>query len=254
MSGEHVSAERATAAGGAPPRRVALLECDHVDGPLRHVAGDYGDMFLELFAAHAPQLTLERIDVLGGAPLPPPDAYDAVLVTGSRHGANDDLPWIDRLAGLLLQLQAAAVPTVGICFGHQLIAHALGGRVERAGVGWGLGVHRATPTDLGAAALGSARPFDLLVSHQDQVVELPPGAELLATSDHAPIAAFRAGSLLGFQGHPEFTPAYAAALLHSRVDRIPAQVAARAEPTLSAPTDHATVARQLAAHLASDRS
>lgn len=252
MSGEHAPAGRATTAGGAPVRRIALLECDHVDDTLRHVAGDYADMFLALFAAHGPQLTFERIDVVGGAPLPSPDAYDGVLVTGSRHGANDDIAWIDRLADLLVELHAAAVPTVGICFGHQMIAHALGGRVERAGVGWGLGVHRALPTDLGAAALDHARPFDLLVSHQDQVVELPPGAELLATSDHAPIAAFRAGSLLAFQGHPEFTPAYAAALLHSRVDRIPAPAAARAAPTLSAPTDHATVARRLAAHLASE--
>lgn len=227
-----------------------MLECDHVDTALRAVAGDYHDMFARCFARHAPELTLRRIDVVGGQPLPEVDAYDAVLVSGSRHGATDDLPWIHDLARFLRRLHAAGVPTVGICFGQQLIAHSLGGTVARAEVGWGVGVHRATPTDVGAAAFTSAQAFDLLLSHQDQVVSLPVGAQLLATSDHAPVAAFRHGSLLGFQGHPEFTPAYAAALLDSRTDRIPAEVIARARPTLTAPTDQARVTGWIADHLA----
>lgn len=217
------------------------------------MAGDYGEMFTRLFAAHAPELQLTRIDVVGGDPLPRLDAYDAVLVSGSRHGATDELPWIGALGGFLREASAAGVPTVGICFGHQLIAHALGGRVERAGVGWGIGVHRAEPTTTGATTLAGARPFDLLVSHQDQVVELPPEGELLATSAHAPVAAFRLGRMVGFQGHPEFTAAYAAALMDSRRDRIPTEVIAGAQPTLATPTDHAVVARWIADHLGAAR-
>ncbi len=207
-------------------------------------------MFLRLFAAHAPEIALTRVDVVGGATLPDLDDVDALLVSGSRFGVTDAHAWIDDLAALLRDAHAASVPTVGICFGHQLIAHSLGGRVERAAVGWGVGVHRATPTPTGAAALGRSAPFDLLVSHQDQVVALPPDGELLATSAHAPVAVLRVGSLLGFQGHPEFSAAYAAALMDSRSDRIPAEAIARARPTLDTPTQHAPIARAVADHLA----
>ena len=239
------------ARGPAPAgrARVGLLECDHVDRGLRDVDGDYGEMFTALLGRHAPELDLTRIDVIGGAPLPAVDAYDALLVSGSRFGATDALPWIDALADLLRRAHAADLPTVGICFGHQLIAHALGGTVERAAAGWGVGVHRAVPTSAGEDAFAGPRPFDLLLSHQDQVVDLPPGAELLATSAHAPVAALRAGSMLGFQGHPEFSAGYAAALMDSRADRIPAAVRTAARPTLATPTDHATVARWIADHL-----
>ena len=241
--------ERGPAPAERASARVALLECDHVDVDLRGVAGDYGDMFTTLLGQHAPELDLTRIDVIGGAPLPEVDAYDAVLVSGSRFGATDALPWIAALAGFLRRAHAVDLPTVGICFGHQLIAHALGGTVERAAVGWGIGVHRATPTSAGEHAFAGPRPFDLLLSHQDQVVDLPPGGELLATSEHAPVAALRDGSMLGFQGHPEFTAAYAAALMDSRADRIPGAAIAAARPTLEAPTDHGAVARWIADHL-----
>ncbi len=247
MVAEHAHAPRSP---GRAATRVALLECDHVDPTLRGVAGDYADMFTALFARHAPHIALTRIDVVGGASLPEVGAYDAVLVSGSRFGVTDDLPWIHALTRLLRGLHAAEVPTVGICFGHQLIAHSLGGTVTRAEVGWGVGVHRAAPTAAGDETFATAQPFDLLLSHQDQVVELPRGAQLLATSDHAPVAALRTGSLLGFQGHPEFTPAYAAALMDSRADRIPAEVVARARATLTTPTHHAHVAAWIAEHLA----
>lgn len=228
---------------------MGLLECDHTDADLRGIDGDYGEMFLQLFSRHAPHLALTRIDVIGGAALPPVTAFDAFVVTGSRCDAFAREPWILALGDLVRQAHEAAVPTVGICFGHQLIAHVLGGRVERAARGWGVGVR--------AARVVSAAPppwvpdrFRLLHSHQDQVVALPPDAELLATSDHAPIAAFRAGALLGFQGHPEFSPRYAAALMDRRAEQIGAEVVAEARSTLSEATDEAAIARWIGEHLA----
>lgn len=231
------------------PVRVGLLECDHTDPELRAIDGDYGEMFLRLFARNAPHLALSRIDVIGGAPLPPPSAFDAFVVTGSRCDAVGREPWILALADLVRQAHDAQVPTVGICFGHQLIAHVLGGRVERAAHGWGVGVRAAQVT---SDALPPSVPsrFRLIHSHQDQVVALPPDAELLAASDHAPIAAFRTGSMLGFQGHPEFSPRFATALMDHRADRIGAEVVAEARPTLSEPTDAAVVARWIGDHLA----
>lgn len=232
-----------SAASAPRPRSVALLECDHVDPDVRHVAGDYAAMFSRLFSEFAPAIAFDHIDVVGGDALPELGVHDGILITGSRQSVGDDLPWIDDLGQLVVRAHAAQVPLVGICFGHQLIAHALGGHVDRAPAGWGVGVHHATVTAPRDWMVPSSTGFDLLVSHQDQVTALPPGGTVLATSDHAPVAAFEVGSLLGFQGHPEFVPAYADALMDRRVERIGTVAIDAARGTLARPTDHGTVAR-----------
>jgi GMP synthase-like glutamine amidotransferase len=249
-----VSAVNGSPRGADPGRiRVGLLECDHTDPELRGIDGDYGEMFVRLFAQHGAHLALTRIDLIGGAPLPPLEAFDAYVVTGSRLDAVAEEPWILALGDFLRRAHEAGTPAVGICFGHQLIAHALGGRVERAEGGWGVGVHAAEITAATSPAEVPHR-FRLLLSHQDQVLALPHGAELLATSGHAPIAALQAGSLLGFQGHPEFSPHFAAALMERRIDRIGAEVVADARRTLDTPTDQASIARWIASHLAGGSS
>lgn len=229
---------------------MVLLECDHTDPALRDIDGDYAHMFLRLFGREAPELDVVTVDVVGGAPLPDLDEVDALIISGSRYDAFGDAPWIVELAALLREAHERGLPTVGICFGHQLIAHALGGRVARASQGWGVGVHDAELTVDGTAVLTAPARFSLLHSHQDQVVGLPPDGRVLARTAHAPIAALKVGSLLGFQGHPEFRPAYAAALMDARADRIPAPVRDRAQASLTSPTQHAEVARWIAAHLA----
>lgn len=244
---------RAEDAGTSRPRSVALLECDHVDPDLRHIAGDYGDMFARLFEDHAPEITLDRVDVVGGTPLPEHGAHAGLLITGSRWSVGDDLPWIRDLAELIVGAYERDVPVAGICFGHQLIAHALGGRVDRAPIGWGVGVHHATVTAPRVWMTPATSGFDLLVSHQDQVTAIPDGATVLATSDHSPVAAFEVGSLVGFQGHPEFVADYADALMARRVERIGNDEIERARGTLGHPTDQATVTRWIARFLAGDR-
>ncbi|MFP4234913.1 MAG: type 1 glutamine amidotransferase [Nitriliruptoraceae bacterium] len=206
-------------------------------------------MFLRLLGEHAPELELTRVDVVGGDPLPDLDAVDGLLVTGSRHDAVATDRWITDLAGLLRAAHRRNTPTVGICFGHQLIAHALGGRIERAAAGWGVGVHTAALTPAGRDRFGPPHQVALLHSHQDQVTALPPSGRVLAASPHAPIAALEVGSLLGFQGHPEFRPAYAAALMDSREQRIPAAVRDRAHASLHETTQHAEVAGWIGRHL-----
>lgn len=234
----------------ARPVRVGLLECDHVPDDLRDIGDDYAAMFAARFATRAPWVGFDRIDVIGGAPLPSPGDHDAYLITGSRHAAYDDLPWIAPLGSLVRDLVDAEVPVVGVCFGHQLIAHALDGEVARADAGWGVGVHEARVVTDRPWMAPPAEHFRLIVSHQDQVVRLPADAILIATSDHAPVAAFEVGSALGFQGHPEFHPAYASALMAARRDRIPAHAITEGEGSLRTPADHATVTSWLGRFLA----
>ena len=218
--------------------RVGLLECDHVDERYRAIAGDYSDMFAVLL----PALDLVRYDAIGGELPKEPDECDGWLLTGSRCSAYDDEPWIAALSSFVRELHTADAPTVGICFGHQLLAHALGGRVERASAGWGVGPHTI-------ATVGGDR-WPLLFMHQDQVLELPPDATVVGSTDHCPIAMLQIGSsMLGMQAHPEFTADYERALLDARAERIGVDLVQRARDELDGWTLPADVVPALTEHL-----
>jgi GMP synthase (glutamine-hydrolysing) len=192
--------------------RIGLLVCDHVRPELRGISGDYEDMFRRLFAGHD-DVDIVAYDVVAGAMPSEPEECDAWLTTGSRYSVNDDETWIRALEGFVRRVAAAEVPFIGICFGHQLLAKALGGSVVRSGHGWGVGVKEvAVPPELG---LGDT--YRVLTSHQDQVETIPLGAEILGWNEHCPVSMFRVGSgMLGIQGHPEFDTAYSRALMELR--------------------------------------
>ena len=230
--------------------RIGLLECDHVREPLRPIAGDYVDMFTAMVADADPAAKVVPYDVRHGVWPARPDECDAWLCTGSSSSVYDDDPWIAELAGFVRQVQAAGVPFVGICFGHQLLAHALGGRTERAAVGWGAG---ALPLRVVAPASWMDPPtseLTLLHSHQDQVTVLPPGGAILGEAPHCPVAVLTVGPrMLGVQAHPEFGAEYLRALIESRVDRLTPQGVARARESLDRPTDGPTVAQWILAFM-----
>jgi GMP synthase (glutamine-hydrolysing) len=229
--------------------RVGLLECDHVDPRFRPIAGDYVDMFRTLFARRAPAAGIELVpyDVVGGVPPGDPRACDAWLCTGSRHGVGDGLAWVDDLAAFVRRVADAGVPFVGVCFGHQLLAHALGGRVGRASTGWGAGVGRIVVDGDAPWMVPPAAKLALHFMHQDQVVEPPPGAEVLGRADHCPVALLAVGDrMMGVQAHPEFTGPYIDALLVDRVARIGEDEVAAARAGLSQTTDEATMAAWMA--------
>ena len=237
-----------TAAGSSPaPLRVGVLECDHVDDRHRTIAGDTVDMLAALLAPHAPGLELVPYDVIGGALPADPRECDGWICPGSRHSVYDELAWIEGLSAFVRGVRDAGVPFVGICFGHQLLAHALGGRVAKATTGWGAGrqtlvVDRPEPwMDPPAGKLA------LHYMHQDQVEELPPGGVVLGRADHCPVALIRVrDTMVGIQPHPEFPAAYVDALLAERVARIGDAEVAAARAGLSQPTDEATVGRWFA--------
>jgi GMP synthase-like glutamine amidotransferase len=222
--------------------RVALLQCDHVAARFRAITPDYDVMFHRLLADADPAIELVVFDAVNGELPDGIDTCDAYLVTGSRSSAYDDEPWIAALGTFLEAVHEARRPVVGVCFGHQLLAQALGGTVARAADGWGVGVHQTRIR--GDAA------WDLIYMHQDQVVAVPPGAQVLATAEHCPVAMFAAGpTTFGMQAHPEFAAPYTEALLRDRKLRVGEAKAAAAIASLATAPDRAAAGTHLAALL-----
>ena len=180
-----------------------------------------------------------------------PEDHPAYVITGSSAGVYDGLPWIAPLQDFI-RAARGRTRMVGLCFGHQVMAEALGGRVEKSDRGWGLGLHayevaRAEPWMDGAGRIAVA------ASHQDQVVEPPPGATVLASSAFTPHAAllYAGGDAVSFQFHPEFERGMAEALVELRRPRLPDPAEAdRMLASLAAPSDAPRVAGWIRAFIA----
>ena len=223
--------------------RIGLLECDHVRERYLPIAGDYSDMFEAMIALVDPEAEVVGYDARNGVLPARPDECDAWLITGSAASVYDDEPWIEPVADLVRAVHEARVPCVGICFGHQLLAHALGGRTERAEGGWGVGALAMEVLDAQPWMEPGLASATLLYSHQDQVTELPPDGRILASAAHCPIAMLAIGDdMIGMQAHPEFGADYVRALLEDRVDRIGQATTAAALATLYEPSDEVAVA------------
>jgi GMP synthase-like glutamine amidotransferase len=224
--------------------KIGLLECDHVLERFRHIAGDYREMFAALFDRHAPQIALQPFDVCNGEFPPSLDACDAYLTTGSRFSAYDDIDWIHTLKNFLRRIHEAKKPFVGVCFGHQLMAEALGGKVSRAEMGWGVGARSVEIIKTESWMIPMLSSCALQYMHQDQVELLPENGVVIGRSDHCPVAMFHVGdSMLGIQAHPEFPKVYSEALLLDRVDRIGEERVRAALASLDQPTDESVIAR-----------
>jgi GMP synthase-like glutamine amidotransferase len=176
--------------------KIGILQCGHAMDAVKAVHGDYSDMFERLLEPYGFDFaTWNVVDM----EFPPGiDAADGWLLTGSRHGVYEGLPFIAPLEDFVRAAYAAAVPLVGVCFGHQLIAQALGGKVVKWEGGWSVGRQTYRFDDVGEVALNAW--------HQDQVVETPPDARRVATSPFCQNAALIYGDrAYSVQAHPEFS-------------------------------------------------
>jgi GMP synthase-like glutamine amidotransferase len=214
--------------------KVAILETGRPPGTLADQFGTYPDMFARLLGAG---FEIEIFDVQAGA-LPEADMHAAYLITGSPAGVYDPLPWIDPLQQFIRSARDSKM--VGICFGHQVMAEALGGHVEKSDKGWGAGLHRYTVVRP-EPWIDTSGTIAVPASHQDQVVVQPPNTDVVAASDFTPLAAlaWTDRPAISFQFHPEFSPAFAKALIAQRFDIVSDPDAAIA--SLDAPNDNARV-------------
>ncbi len=216
--------------------KLGILKADDVRPELVEEFGEYSDMVAKIMLAIDSNLQIEVYDVYHGQYPAHIDEVDVYAVTGSKCSVYDELDWVFQLTDFVQQLHQARKKFVGLCFGHQMIAHALGGKAEKSLKGWGVGVQTYFSTEAGKAQ-GLAPSFELKVSHQDQVTALPPNSELLAGNNFCPNAMFKLSDhILSLQGHPEFSKGYMQGLLPLRREQLGQDLMNRALDSLELET------------------
>ena len=215
--------------------KLAILETGVPPGGLEDIHGDYPAMFARMLG---PGFEFESFDVQNGQLPAQPNGHDAYLITGSPAGVYDPLPWIPPLMDFIRDAKDSHM--IGVCFGHQVMAQALGGQVVKSDKGWGAGLHEYEVVHR-QQWMDGEQTIAIPASHQDQVVRQPPATEITVRSDFTPFAglAWQDRRAISFQFHPEFSPEFAKALIEQRYDRVNDPDAAIA--SLDSPNDTARV-------------
>jgi GMP synthase-like glutamine amidotransferase len=213
--------------------RIGLLETDVLYDDLIKEYGSYGLMFEKYFSQlDGTQLDDSPLEFAyyqvqqGELPLFL-DECDAYVITGSKAGAYEDHAWIKALSDWIIEADQGRAKVLGVCFGHQLIAQALGGLVEMSDKGWGIGVRSLLTIPDSPFSQPLPKYLDLIYSHKDQVIKIPSTARNFLSDNFCPYAGFTIGQhIVTFQGHPEFSAVYSERLLSRRAELI-------GEPTYS---------------------
>ncbi len=219
--------------------RIAVLLTNDDTSPFAAHFPNDGQKVVQLLQPLRPGWTFEVVPVKDGVLPASAQAFDGYVVTGSPASVNDDsLPWVGQLLGFIREVHAARQPLIGLCFGHQAVARALGGQVVRNAAGWGLG----TAATHWAQSRGWMHPplatITLMAAHNEQVTRMPEGAECLGGSDFCPIGSMQIGQhIWTTQYHPEMPRVFMQALLGHLADKLDADTIARAHASLANAAD-----------------
>lgn len=212
--------------------QIGILRCDDIRSSLSAEYGQQDEMIMAGFlqaqaensAYEALPITFKSYDAFSRKLPENLDECDAYVITGSRFSVLDsgDVQWMNQLQNFIVRLHKAKIKTIGLCFGHQIIATALGGKIERAEQGWQLGVYKANITQTATFMQPEANTFYVVMISEDEVTLLPPQSEVLASSQNCPYLMVQySETMLGCQGHPEFSKPFAKALLNIRKEEFP---------------------------------
>jgi GMP synthase-like glutamine amidotransferase len=201
--------------------RLGILQTGRIRDTLTDWPREYPEMFGELYRAVDPAVDVAGYPVVDGTMPDCPTDEDAWIITGSRHGVYDELPFIEPLKDFLRKVRAAGVPIVGICFGHQIMAEAFGGQASKFEGGWGAGAQTYRVKTRPCWMADAPDAFSMHAMHQDQVVEIPKDATCLASNDFCKFAMLSYGDpatpdAISIQPHPEFDADIIKAILDKR--------------------------------------
>lgn len=228
--------------------RIAVLLTNTDDSAFARRHPDDARKVVALLQPVRPDWRFECFDAKAGALPPAPARFDAEVITGSIASVNDPAPWIDALAARIARLHAERRTMVGLCFGHQLIARVLGGRVGPNPGGLRVGV---AETRFGPPEPWMRPPLDMLAlfaAHEEQVLDPPPGARVLGTSPHCPVASLAIDAhVFTTQYHPELRSPFVREMIDAFAPEFGPQVVARALGEIGRPVD-ADVFAQWIAH------
>lgn len=218
--------------------KIGILQTGHPIPEIKDEMGEYADIFEQLLAGH--NFSFSRYFVVDGIFPDSVNDADGWLITGSKYGAYEDLPWILRLEAFIREINNQGQPLVGVCFGHQIIAQALGGTVEKFDGGWAVGHQNYVFSD--------GTNMRLNAWHQDQVTVLPANTKVNASNDFCLNAGLSIGdNILTIQPHPEFNPRLLELLLaHRGPGLVPDLLLDRANAGLTITNDSAAYGKRIA--------
>lgn len=219
--------------------KIALLVCDDSMKTFPHNLGSYVDMFVRLFENIEYKVELIPFDVRLNEYPRDLNIFNGFLTTGSSCSVYEDVVWINELKKFIQKLYENNFKYFGVCFGHQLIAESLGGKVEKSKEGWMVGVKQTEIIKQQPWMVPQQSNCMAISSHQDQIVELPPKAEVIGYYKGCHYSMIKVNDhFIGFQGHPEFRKEYALPLMESRRDRIAIEIIEAAKPTFKISPDY----------------
>lgn len=231
--------------------KLTIIQAGDVPPTLRGQFGPYPAMYSRMFDEAGVGFEYEAVPIYDGAAFPNPAKLEAIVITGSAAGVYDDFAWLDPLRAFIRGAYAANTPMLGICFGHQIMADALGGDVRKSEKGWGLGRHTYNVTGKTSVLATDLPALSIACSHQDQVIVAPRDAEVYLSSEFTPNAGlvYRNGRAMSMQPHPEFLDDYTLALAELRRGKAPDAVVDQAVASLALPSHSGDVAGWLGSFL-----